>query len=516
MKRMRKILAMLLVMTMVMGFSITAAADETYTITIENAASEHTYEAYQIFKGSYDEQTDKLSNIVWGTGVTPEGQTVFGDAEAKAASLTDETAAKKFAVDLIPYLDGKAITFSSYDEENGVYTISNLEPGYYLIKDQDDSLTGDDTSYTTYILELVSNETIEPKSEVPTSHKKVDDANDSLSVENETNWQDSADYDIGDEVPFQLSGTLPGNYGEYTTYKMIFHDTLSEGLTLNEDSIKVYVSSLENKTEVKSGFVIRTADECTDGCSFEVELTDLRNLYDGDGNHIATTKNSTISVEYTAVLNENAKIGKEGNPNTMYMEFSNNPNKEGDGELGKTEEDLVIVFTYKVIINKVDDSAEKKALAGAEFTLKKVLESGEMAAVGVYKVNDEGTSFEFEGLDDGIYYLEETVTPEGYNTIEPIRFEIVAQHDVHSDNPQLTLLNSNQIDEDGKTVTENIIFLATVDLADGTITSNIVNKSGLVLPETGGIGTTIFYVAGVVLVLGAAVVMVTRKRMEQE
>lgn len=524
MKKLRGFISLLLVMMLVMGLSAVAMAAEgnTYTITIKNESAAHTYEAYQIFKGDLSED-GKLANVQWGSGVKAEVSTAIGAADVKAATLTDETAVKAFAVEIVPYLNSKGFQISSaYDAENKQYTISGLEEGYYLIKDKDNSLDGDDSSYTTYILRLAADETIEPKSEVPSSHKKVDDANDSTSSENAVFWQDSADYDIGDKVPFQLVGTLPSNFGEYLSYEMIFHDELSDGLTFNDD-VKVYVRHLEGRVEVARECydVDFTKDSfCSDGCSFEVKIADLRKLYDAQGTHIAVTKNSIIEVEYTATLNEKyAVIGSKGNPNTMYMEYSNNPNNEAGGETGKTEKDKVIVFTYKTVINKVD--GEGNALAGAAFKLEKKMQDGTWVTVKDYTVEDPtDTTFVFAGLDDGIYRITETVTPDGYNSIVPFYFEIVAQHDVESDNPKLTVLNSNQIDEAGLTVTENIIFSATVEKDGkdftGVISSDIVNKSGTTLPATGGIGTTIFYAAGAILMIGAVVVMVTRRRMMSE
>lgn len=509
MKKMKKLLGLLLAVTMIMGLTMTAlAADtDTYSITIENEVSGHIYEAYQIFKG--DLADGKLSNIEWGNGVTAEISTVMGDAETKAAALTDETAAKTFAAQIIPYLNSEAARFSKPVE--GGYRISELEAGYYLIKDQDNSLTGDSSAYTSYILRVSANEKITPKSSVPTSHKKVDDINDSTTSESGGTWQDSADYDIEDEVPFQLTGTLPANYGDYTVYKMIFHDEQSAGLTFNLDSVKVYVNTLGVLTEVKTGYTVKENTACShEKCTFEVELTDVRNLYDAEGDHIAVTPTSIILVEYTSTLNENAKIGSDGNPNTMYMEYYNNPNNEQGGEMGSTQKDTVIVFTYKAVINKVDEN--KKALPGAAFKLEKKLADESWKEIKVTE-GDTTTTFEFNGLDDGIYRLSETETPAGYNTIDPIMFEVIAAHDANADNPKLTLLNSNQVDENGLTITENILFSATTELTDGSITSDIVNKSGATLPTTGGMGTTIFYVLGAILVVGAGVVLITRRRM---
>ena len=214
--------------------------------------------------------------------------------------------------------------------------------------------------------------------------------------------------------------------------------------------------------------------------------------------------NSVITVEYTATLNNNAVLGSAGNPNEVYLEYSNNPNKseEGDNETGTTPKDVVIVFTYKTIVNKVDEKGD--ALTGAEFTLEKYnKKTDKWEAITVVK-NDEGTTFTFSGLDDGNYRLTETKTPAGYNTIKPIEFTITAEHDVLSDNPALTSLNGN-------VTTGEITF--TSNVTDGSLSTDVVNKAGSTLPETGGMGTTIFYILGGLLVLFAVVFLVAKKRM---
>ena len=221
---------------------------------------------------------------------------------------------------------------------------------------------------------------------------------------------------------------------------------------------------------------------------------------------------SKITVEYTATLNTNAVIGSAGNPNTVNLEYSNNPNQGGEGETGTTPDDTVIVFTYKTVINKVD--GEGNPLTGAEFTLEKFVKGddgvdeyntvkGTWTPIDVVK-NAEGTEFTFKGLDDGIYRLTESVTPAGYNTIESIVFTVIAEHDILADNPALTSLT-------GEAVTGLITF--TPVLAEGALTTDVVNNAGSILPSTGGIGTTLFYVFGALLVIGAGVLLVVKKRM---
>ena len=506
MKHIKKLASLLLVLVMALSLAVTAFADEltTYSITINNSTAGHTYEAYQIFTGDLSGTT--LSNIVWGSGVSEAGQTALGDAAAKAETLKTEADAKAFAKAVAPYLTTAAGSASTVTD--GKYVISGLAAGYYLVKDQDGSLTGDADAYTEYIIKVVSDTTATPKSSVPTVEKKVKDTNDSTGVTSD--WQDSADYDIGDSVPFQLKATLADNVSSYTTYKVVFHDTLSKGLTYNNDA-KVYIDGTET-----NGFTVTATVNADGTTTLTVSCDDVKAL--GAGN------SSVITVEYTAKLNENAVLGSAGNPNEVYLEYSNNPNKSenGNNETGETPKDVVIVFTYKTIINKVD--SENKPLTGAAFKLEKLIKGKDGAAdtwttVKEFTVDETTTSFTFSGLDDGQYKLTETKTPVGYNTIDPIYFVIEATHDETADAPTLKTLNAYLTDANGNKQTEMKdgesvnIDLGTVDLTAGSITTTVVNKSGSKLPSTGGIGTTIFYVLGGVLVLAAVVLLVTKKRM---
>ena len=505
MKHIKKLASLLLVLVMVFALATTAFAEETtYSITINNSAKDHTYEAYQIFTGDLSGTT--LSNIVWGSGVSEAGQTALGDAAAKAETLKTEADAKAFAKAVAPYLTTAAGSANTVTD--GKYVISGLAAGYYLVKDQDGSLTGDNDSYTEYIIQVVGNVTATPKSDVPEVQKKVKDINDSTDT-TKTDWQDSADYDIGDSIPFQLKATLADNVSSYTTYKVVFHDTLFKGLTYNNDA-KVYIDGTET-----NGFAV-TATVNADGTTLTVSCDDVKAL--------SAVNSSAITVEYTAKLNENAVLGSAGNPNEVYLEYSNNPNKseKGNNETGETPKDVVIVFTYKTIINKVD--SENKPLTGAAFKLEKLIKGKDGAAdtwttVKEFTVDETTTSFTFSGLDDGQYKLTETKTPVGYNTIDPIYFVIEATHDATADTPALTVLKAYLTDENGNKKTEVKdgetvnIDLGTVDLTAGSITTTVVNKSGSELPSTGGIGTTIFYVLGGVLVLAAVVLLVTKKRM---
>lgn len=490
MKTIRKTAGILLAIVMLCSMmSVFASAETTYTITINNDADGHEYQAYQIFKGDLSDGI--LSNIHWGEGVATHNTT---DSAATVAEKLDESYVGEDALDLEDLFAMITLSnvYAKSEQGEGVYVIDGLEAGYYLVKDKDGSLEGADDSYTEYIVKVVGNVETNPKSDVPSVEKKVKDINDSTETEMSA-WQDSADHDFGDDVPFQLKATLANNVEAYDSYKVVFHDTLSAGLTFTASSVKVYLGS----TDVTDYF---TVEENNGNITFACD----------DVKAFGATNSSIITVEYTAVLNENANLGSLGNPNEVYLEYSNNPNWVGEGEeddspTGETSKDVVIVFTYKTVVNKVDEDGN--ALTGAEFVLEKFNVTTNVWEPIATKKNDEGTTFTFEGLDDGNYRLTETVTPTSYNSIDPIEFTVTAEHDVLSDSPALTSLSGNA-------TTGEAVF--TADLTAGSLSTDIVNNSGSKLPETGGIGTTIFYIVGAVLVIAAIVLLVAKKRMKSE
>ena len=496
MRKVKKLLGLLLAAVMVLAMGTTAFADEkTHTITAPNNG--HTYEVYQIFTGDYSEGDNSqkvLSNVKWGkNGTGTQGDNVSEEilTELKNANGSDT---EQLAVIT------KYAKLQSSDKFGTVTYESPLEvpSGYYLIKDEDGSQEGAQDSYTLYIVQVVGKDIlIDPKADVPTSQKKVDDKNDSNTSEDGENWQDSADYDIGDTVPYLLTAQLPENVSAYTSYTLRFVDTMSKGLTYVEGSAEVFVNGKSaGKLEPTSANYSGDDDRYTDGTVLTWNFANIKAAPYNAGN------NAVITIEYTATLNNNAVMGSAGNPNKMHIEFSNNPNGEGTGQ---TPDDTNIVFTYKVVVNKVDE--DKKPLAGAQFTLQKKQANGSWKDIGSATVSENQATFTFSGLDDGDYKLIETVTPDGYNDIADIVFTITAEHDILSDDPRLTSLT-------GDTTTGEITF--TPNTSDGSLTTEVENKSGSTLPETGGMGTTIFYVLGAILVLGAGGLLIARRRTDSE
>ncbi|WP_065468318.1 isopeptide-forming domain-containing fimbrial protein [Bifidobacterium dentium] len=466
----------------------TAFADEANTIT--GPKNGHTYEAYQIFTG--DLADGKLSNVKWGSATAKNG-TAVTDAELKTvtdlASKSVNDNAQATANAIAAYLKSDAQPTATIDDTNPT---AQVPSGYYLIKDKNNTVP-DGQAATTYIVTVAGNVTITPKSDVPSFEKKLKDTNDTEGTLSD--WQDAADYDINDAVPFKLEGTVASNYASYKTYYFAFHDVEENSLTFNKDSVKVYVDN----TAITSGYTVVT-EGLTDGCTFEVKFADLKQIS-------AVKAGSKIRVEYTSTLNENAVLGKHGNVNKAKLQYSNNPNDSQNGETsptGETPWDNVIVFTYKTVINKVDD--KNQPLKGAEFALSKKMKDGSTTTVAVVK-DSEGTTFTFNGLDDGDYVLTETKTPAGYNSIKPITFTVTANHTITWEGEDRdTILTSLS----GNAASGEITFTPTDDKSE--LDTNVVNKPGSSLPETGGMGTIVLYAAGAVLVIAAGVYFGLKKK----
>ena len=539
MKKFRRILALLLASVMVLSISIAAFADETpATHKITNSSETHTYEVYQIFTGKYDATTEQLQGLKYGeNAVGTAGAAVSPEDLAKLAAYEDAGTTQ--------VLDQKDIAFISQfvDITGDAYkTIApgadvTVEEGYYLIKDEDDSLDGKDEQYTLYLINVLNEDvTIAPKTGTVTSEKKLDDINDSTGTAE--NLQDSADYDIGDEVPFHLKATIAENVGAYKKYHLTFEDTLEAGCfdAISTLTIKVDGAAAADTDDYKVTITNITAPSES---GFKVQIT-FEPKTDKD---LSALAGKDVTIDFTATLGEGANIGQEGNVNTLKLYYSNNPNSTDDSDEGEAPEDTVIVFTYDLVVNKVDEDG--KALNGASFALYKEyteaqLEATDKTAVTEIKYDDNkktyaigdkkyvmideqaGAStniFTFSGVDDGNYLLVETKVPAGYNCLDPKTFSITGTHTAEADINKETKKDAN-----GNYILTAVsgtgeITLAQHKKADGTIdglTTDIENKSGATLPSTGGIGTTLFYIVGAILVIGAGVILISRRRMDAQ
>ena len=509
-------------------------------LTIPALAAEHTYEIYQIFTGDVSGKT--LSNVKWGeNGTGTKGKLVEDDVLKALAKVANGTDAEKLAV-IKNYvkLDSPVFRPITRDVANANTTITESVPsGYYLIKDKDNTQNGEGGFYTLYVVEVTDGTlSFKPKGDVPTVDKEIlEKGKNDTTTEVKHN---SAS--IGDTVNYEITGTMPSNIDAYQTYYYQFTDTLSKGLTF-DDNVTVTIDS----TPVTTGFTVsHTTNETTGVTAISITFANLKGI-----SGVAITADTKVVVTYSATLNENAVIAGNGNTNDVKLIYSNDPNHSGTGEnnpKGETPKDEVVTYTTELTITKHD--GDGNILPGAEFTLSgegvnivlvteevftqddtgayykladgtytqdapteatqdkyesmtikyakevKITPKGNVATTTdvVGTVSPETGKLTFTGLGAGDYTLTESKTPAGYNTITPINFKITFNTD-----------------------TKEFESTAPIHVeSDNTLSTTIVNKAGVKLPETGGIGTTIFYTLGAVLVVGAGVLLVTKKRMDTE
>ena len=502
MKYMKKLITLLAVLTLALAMAVPAFAETTtptYTITINNGTG--TYAAYQIFKG--DLYNNTLSNIEWGDNVTTTGQEALGNAAEKANTIIGETEAKAFASEVAKYLtDPPAGT--------GTDSITGLAAGYYLIKNTNVE-AGE--VFTDYILQVVENVTVQPKSGKPTLDKQI--------RHNETGaWGVVGDNQIGDTVDFRTITTVPYVSG-YTQYKYVIYDEMSAGLTSNVKNENDVTIKVNDTTELDKKYYTVTVDE-KNANKFTVTVDVLNAIKDGK-----MVEGNTLYTYYTGILNEKAKVYNDGKQdNKAYLEYSNNPHD--NTTTNKTPEKVVYDWTFKMEINKIDGESNAP-LSDAKFVLSKngncslgtigddgtpsittdlidLIENNDgsytVAPAGytgpVVKVMTAG-KITIKGLDDATeYYLYETKAPAGYNRLtDAVKFKITATYN-----------------DTGDSYTS--VTAAVNDVEQSSVSVQVANNKGSTLPSTGGIGTTLFYVIGGVLMAVAAVLLVTKKRMNNK
>lgn len=529
-------LTCVLAFTMAFAMGLTASAAD-YTITINKPAGDidRTYEAYQIFRGNLDGNT--LSDIEWGTGI--DGAAFLTELQ-KNAAYTSCKDAKTVAEKLASFTDdsneavafaklaGKFLTTATASSSTGQITVP---AGYYLLKDVT-AVTDDALSLN--ILKVVKDVTVNPKADHPTVDKKIGTDITTGAAANEAT--------IGDKVPFVIASKVPKMQG-YTKYFFVLKDSMTAGLTYNKD------------VAIKIGTTTLAAD------AYDVVYDDTANTMKIVIKNFIQYKSEAgkdIVVTYSATLNEKADLTQAGNKNTVKLTYSNNPNVDykGDNEpdttdpVGETPEHVTVTYSTKLQLTKVDGADHNVKLEGVEFqitgtSIKTAVSKGDyfkQDAAGTYyqlkdgtftetapttetgskyvstsvkyakvadtaeqtkmqKVTASGTTdanglITFEGLGAGTYYITELKAKGGYNLLTaPITVTITAV-------PSATGCSW--------TVSSNATF------ADDMVKLTVENNKGSVLPITGGIGTTIFYVIGGLLVCGAVVMAITKKKLSVE
>jgi len=564
MKLFKKLLSYIIAVTMVLSLTTLlggnvyaaegdATKDQQHTLTINSARNGHVYDAYQIFSGNYSD--GKLTDIQPGLGVDFDGlikalkeDTQFDDDNgtnlfnnAKTAAdvakvLSDQNYAnnsekvQEFAKMVNDHLtDTKK---SSEAATNNTATIENLTTGYYFVKDADTTNSLD--VYTRFIVEVLHGTTqVNLKADVPSVEKKVQDQKgDKEKGADSEGYGNTADHEINESFNFKLTATIPAatdveNYKD--AYKLVFHDKMSKGITFekigsvqlgNKETTTDGTEKLTNTQEVKepaySKSNITTNKDGTQ--DWTLTIADLKKVAGLD-----FKKDIVVTVIYSAHLNANATVtkasGTTDNSNSVSLDYSNNPNATAGGTHNTTG-NTVYVFTYELDNTKVDKADHNVKLDGAEFELQKdgkaltfTYDSGYDSGKGAYRVDPSSDAttlvsghgntntnnptgiFNMIGLDAGVYTLHETKAPDGYNKMADVKITIAAEHKLEGTTPDVTLT----FQKGDATPSDENAFL-------------IENGKGSTLPSTGGMGTTLLYVAGGILVACAAAYVVLNKK----
>ena len=516
---MKKVFAAAAAIATVFGLAATtvatanAADNATLTVSTTDAKfAGKTVNAYKMFSAtvsgdgkavSYmltDEWKPFFKNSVGLTGVTDEN--VNDKANDYVSKLKDSTLvafatkASNWAQTKANNITADATATVSADASNGKYTatFTGLGYGYYVVAVPGATLANAKSQYATLVSVHSTKVDADIKGDLPTVDKKV---------QVDGTGKDATDAKIGDTLTFTLTSTIP-DMSAYDTYTFNFKDTLSKGLTFGQvKSVKV-----ENVTLTENTDYTVTTPTASNNNTLTVAMKDFKTKQQANAG-------KKITVTYTATLNENAVVGGAGNVNSAKIQYSNNPSTNGTGE---SEPSKVRVFTYGFTVDKYTGDQYTDAatrLAGAEFTLAHKdgsaisfvqVSAGSATANAVYRVakaGETGTTtittpangkVVFEGLKNGEYTLTETKAPAGYNKLaSAIGVKVNGQNNgTDTTNATVTITYNNDNGNDYNQTASNGVI-------------PVQNKSGAILPGTGGMGTIAFTVIGVlVIALGVA------------
>lgn len=610
MKRMKKFISLLLAAVMIFAMAGVAFAEpgeetQTGSITIKDASNVSvagkTFNAYKIL----DVVTYTSQNVVY---TVPEAMKDFykeryeltgneGDFDAQVVEhIGQEKDMFAFAAAALKAAKDANITPGTATAEDGVdkVTISDLPLGYYVVED-----TGTTTPVSALILDTTRTEVeVSIKANKPSVDKKIDGDKD--TDENTTGKVENNNAAVGDKVPYKVTSTIPDMTG-YKKYYYIVNDTLSKGLTFNDDVevvignnklSRVYynetdesyyrdydeeqgtysdkvVDSENNPIVPEKAYIVETSPT-ENGTKVEIIFVDfIQYKYERaeDGVTSGYKAGTEITITYSATVNKDAVIGTTGNENTVTLTYSHNPNENVEGEpenpdkpkdpVGETPESTTRTYVTAIELTKVDQ--DKNRLTGAEFEIEGKKTNIVLVTKDTYTEDEDGTYWKlkdgtyttddptddgmdqskyestttkytkttgtepvtttetvkatgtvgddgilrFAGLSAGSYTITELKAPDGYNLLKtPISIEI--EFTAPENGETECTWNVKNAETNGYNVENGIVKIA------------VENQSGTELPETGGTGTTMFYLLGGILAVGAAVLLVTKRRMSSE
>ena len=576
MKTTKKLLSMLLALIMVVSIAVPVFADETnYVITITNSDSissaGHVYKAYQIFKGTLKESGSVLADIKWGESITNgddfitalksdtspdtaafiiDGKNIFKDvtsaeklAEVLSKSEHDTAAIKNaFAKIAKDYVDtDNEVAHSTQSTAPYTILIPKTKAGYYLVLDTlvDETLPNQDIS--DFILQVVGDKTVEHKGSIPTVDKSVSETGEGEHTNIATG--------IGDVHYYKIKAELPDDLYLYDSYYLEFQDKMSSGLTYlpmeTSDSgivMKVLIRTGNKTIIVDPDCYDVTPKAETAGANMSVVIPDIKSaeFKSTDGTPIIVSAVDAIEIVYTATVNKDAQVTGDGIPNEAKLVFSNDPNSNGKGT---SNTDVTYVYPVNLVIEKYDAKNTANLLDGAQFIIGRDFSDGSTthkeyakidkttgkldswvhhhvgdncaegdadhtAAVTAGEIGTilitEGGRISVSGLDAAKFYLKEVAAPSGYNKLtEPVIVTVDVEY--NDTTHKISLIK-------GTTSQGEIAFSADTAL----VTVKIPNHEGQILPSTGGIGTTLFYVVGGAMVAFAVLSLITKKRMNKE
>lgn len=436
------------------------------------------------------------------------------------------------------------------------YTL-DVDYGWYVI----DEVTNVEGTHSAASLCMVNtanpNITVDIKSDFPVIQKQIleDDNRKNIGI-NSDGWNDVADFEIGQTVPYRYNSYVPDMNG-YDTYYYAVHDKMNSALTFVPDSVKVKIGSMTLQKDTDYRIV---TEGITDGETFQIQIMDLKtvvNRYyysDEAGIKPETEKvyGQKILIEYDAVLNENAQLdtGRPGFENDVKLEYSNNPDADGAGQTGETPWDTVVCFTFRMDGIKVNDQAPERKLEGAKFKLysdgnctqevyvKKASEGDGYIVISrdsitgsaapseaVEMISDSNGAFNIIGLDSQTYFLKETKAPDGYRLLkDPIKIDVKATYS--NDNRTNYVKGDGATDKTLQKLEATAKFKEfynqsfneyhndlTASVEEGSINLKVVNKVGSKLPATGSAATIVLVCAGTAVMAG---VLIKKKKNEKE